>query len=259
MRRTVVAFHAHPDDESLLTAGTMARAAAQGHRVVMVLATDGDPGRGPREAGAGGRRLAEARRSAQVLGVARVAHLGYADSGLGPDPAGPAAFVRAPVAEAAGRLAAILQEERADVLLSHDRNGGYGHRDHVRVHEVGALAARLAGTPRRLEATIPRETIRRAVGLASRFHRFEAGDLDRAYSARSEITHRIPVHRYASRKRASLRAHASQTAPEGGADRTLSALLRIPRPIFDLVLGWEWFTDPDHRGPVSHDIFAGLP
>ena len=75
-------------------------------------------------------------------------------------------------------------------------------------------------------------------------------------SARSEITHRISVHRYASRKRASLRAHASQT---GGVDRTLSVLARIPRPIYDLVFGWEWFVDPDHRGPLSHDIFAGLP
>ncbi|MEV4624018.1 PIG-L family deacetylase [Asanoa sp. NPDC049573] len=256
MTHTVVAFQAHPDDEALLTAGTMARAAAAGHRVVMVVATDGDPG------GAGGLgaiRLAETRRSAGVLGVARVEHLGYADSGLGPGRAGRAAFVSAPVGEAAERLAAILREERADVLLSNDRNGGYGHRDHIRVHEVGALAVRLAGTARCLQATIPRETVRWAVGLASRFGPFDAGELDRAYSARSDITHRIPVHRYVSRKRASLRAHASQTAAKGGADRTLAALLRIPRPVYDLVAGWEWFIDPDHRGPVSRDIFAGLP
>lgn len=268
MTRTLVAFHAHPDDEALLTAGTMARAAAEGHRVIMVIATDGGLGGEEYAADArlGERRLAEARESARVLGVAQVEHLGYADSGLGPetypDPPGRTRFVRAPVEEAAQRLAAILREERADMLLSHDRNGGYGHRDHIRVHEVGARAAELAGTPRLLEATIPRDTICRAVDLASKVYRFPTEfdriGLDRAYSARSEITHRISVRRYAAQKRASLRAHASQTATDGGADRTLAAFLRIPRPFFDLVFGWEWFIDPDHQGPVARDVFAGL-
>jgi LmbE family N-acetylglucosaminyl deacetylase len=269
VRRTLVAFHAHPDDEALLTAGTMARAAAQGHRVVMVIATDGDLG-SDEYAGdgrLGERRLGEARESARVLGVARVEHLGYADSGLGPqtspDPPGRTRFVRVPVEEAAERLATILREERADVLLSDDRNGGYGHRDHVRVHHVGARAAELAGTPRRLEATIPRDWICRAVDLAAKVYRFppefDRGHLDRTYSAGSEITHRIPVRRYAARKRASLRAHASQTAADGGADRTLAAILRIPRPFYDLVFRWEWFIDSHHRGPLSRDVFEGLP
>jgi LmbE family N-acetylglucosaminyl deacetylase len=266
--RTLVAFQAHPDDESLLTAGTMARAAAQGHRVVMVIATDGDLGSEDPAAGAGlgGRRLMEAHQSARVLGVARVEHLGYADSGMGPetypDPPGHTRFVRAPVEEAAERLAAILREERAGVLLSHDPNGGYGHRDHVRVHEVGARAAALAGTPRVLEATIPREAIRRAVDLAAKVHLlppgFDRDGIERTYSARSEITHRVRVARYAGAKRASLRAHASQTAADTGADRTLAALLRIPRPFYDLVFGWEWYIDRDHQGPVSRDIFEGL-
>ncbi len=156
MPYTLLAFHAHPDDEALLTSGTMARAAAEGHRVVVVVATDGDLGLAATEYAADGhlgeRRLAELRESAQALGVARVEHLGYADSGLDdaayPDPLDRVRFVRAPVEEAAERLATLLREEQADVLLSYDRNGGYGHRDHVRVHEVGARAAALAGTPR---------------------------------------------------------------------------------------------------------------
>lgn len=268
MTRTLVAFHAHPDDEALLTAGTMARAVAEGHRVVMVVATDGDLGTEEYSPDGrfGERRLAEARKSAHVLGVARVEHLGYADSGLGPqtypDPPGRSRFVHAPVEEAAERLAAILRDEHADLLLSNDRNGGYGHRDHVRVHEVGARAAELAGTPRVLQATIPRELICRAVDLASKVYRFppefDRSSLEGAYSARSEITHRIRVHRYAAQKRASLRAHASQTAAKGGADRALAGFLRIPRPVYDLVFGWEWFIDLDHRGPVSRDVFEGL-
>ena len=89
MPRTLLAFHAHPDEEALLTSGTMARAAAEGHRVVLVVATDGELGLASQEYAAdgalAGRRMAELRRSAAALGVARVEHLGYADSGLGPE------------------------------------------------------------------------------------------------------------------------------------------------------------------------------
>ena len=89
MTHTLIAFHAHPDDEALLTAGTMARAAAEGHRVVLVVATDGDLGLAAStyagDGHLGERRLAELRASADHLGVARVEHLGYADSGLGPE------------------------------------------------------------------------------------------------------------------------------------------------------------------------------
>ena len=43
-RFTLVSFHAHPDDEALMTGGTLARAAADGHRVVLVVATAGERG-----------------------------------------------------------------------------------------------------------------------------------------------------------------------------------------------------------------------
>ena len=293
MPRTLVAFHAHPDDEALLTSGTMARAAAEGHRVVLVLATDGGLGLAASSfrsepGGLGSVRLAEAQRSAAALGVAHVEWLGYADSGSGPElhpnPPGEVRFCRAPVDEAAERLAAILRTERADVLLSYDRHGGYGHRDHVRVHEVAARAAEIAQTPRVLEATVPRDLLVRAIRLVGRFYRFpdefDPTSFERSYSARSEITHRIGVRRFASAKRASMRAHASQASgagarrggdgPEGQeanadaaqtGDRTLDAFLRIPRPVFDLVFGREWFRDPRHPegAPVSTDVFAGLP
>lgn len=272
MTRTLVAFHAHPDDEALLTAGTMARAAAHGHRVILVVATDGDlglAGGSYRAAGLGRRRLGEVQESARALGVERVDYLGYADSGLNgevpPDPPGRVRFVHAPVEEAAEKLASILVTERADVLLSYDRNGGYGHRDHVRVHEVAAAAAAMAGTPRILEATVPRDMICRALRLAGRLYRFppefDATSFQRSFSPREAITHRIPVARYAAAKRAAMRAHASQATADGLADRTLAAFLRIPRPLFDLVFGREWYVDPAaHPGaPVSRDVFEGLP
>ncbi len=270
MRRTLVAFHAHPDDEALLTAGTMARAAAEGHRVVLVVATDGGLGLASREYARdlAARRRAEALASADALGVARVEFLGYADSGLGPgldpDPPDRVRFVRAPVAEAAARLADLLAEEDADVLLGYDRNGGYGHRDHVHVHDVAVAAARLAGTPRLLEATVPRDTISRAVRLAARVYpfpdEFDPTSFDRAYSPRAEITHRVGVVRYARAKRAAMRAHASQATADDGADRTLAAFLRIPRPLFDVVFGREWFAAPSRTpgAPIARDVFEGL-
>ena len=272
MTRTLLAFHAHPDDEALLTSGTMARAAAEGHRVIVVVATDGDLGAASHEftgdGRLGARRMAELHESARALGVSRVEHLGYADSGLDgdvlPDPPGRVRFVRAPLDEAAGRLAEILREESVDVLLSYDRNGGYGHRDHVRVNEVGARAAELAKTPRVLQATVPRDTICRAIRLAARVYRFppafDQTSFERAFSPRGEITHRISVRRYVAAKRASMRAHVSQSSAEGGGDRTLAAFLRIPRPLYDLVFGREWFIDPARPSgaPIARDVFEDL-
>jgi LmbE family N-acetylglucosaminyl deacetylase len=169
---TIVAFHAHPDDEAVLTGGTLAKAAAQGHRVFIVTATDGRMGDGRDST-----RLDELRCSAAILGASRVECLDYADSGYGPqfydDPPGRVRFARAAVDEAARRLAAILRAEDAQLLLSYQANGGYGHRDHMQVHHVGKMAAALANTPRVLEATMPRELLRR-VGEACRVVRLPA-------------------------------------------------------------------------------------
>ncbi|MEO7234366.1 MAG: PIG-L family deacetylase, partial [Lapillicoccus sp.] len=212
MGRTLVAFHAHPDDEALLTSGTMARAAAEGHRVVLVVATDGGLGLAAREyvgrsdtsdTALGSVRMAELQASATALGTARVETLGYADSGLGPetlpDPPGRVRFVRADPEEAAQRLAAILREEEPDVLLTYDANGGYGHRDHVKVHAVGARAAEIAGTPTVLQATVPRDLMVRAVRLAGRLYRFppefDPTSFERAYSPSASVTHRVSVRR----------------------------------------------------------------
>jgi hypothetical protein len=73
--------------------------------------------------------------------------------------------------EAAGQLAALLRQEHADVLLSYDPNGGYGHRDHVKVHQVGKRAAELAGVATVLEATLPRELVERLARLARTLRR----------------------------------------------------------------------------------------
>lgn len=264
-----VFFHAHPDDEALLTSGTMAKAAAAGHRVVLVVATDGALGLTSSAYGEPSdlakTRLAEVQASADALGVARVVNLGYADSGLGPvthrDGTGRTRFADADVDEAADKLVQILREEQADLFTSYDPTGGYGHPDHVQVHKVGAKAADLTGIPV-LEATVPRDLLVKGINLAAKVYKFPPEfDIDsyrRAYSAKEQITHRIDVRHQIKAKRASMRAHASQAVADGGADRTLAAFLRIPRPIYDLVFGREWYVNPRHTGPVSHDIFEDI-
>ena len=251
---TVVSFHAHPDDEALLTGGTLARLTAEGHRVIVVVATDGIMGSrdsGQTAAPGGRSRLDELRDSATVLGVARVVHLGYADSGHGPvlypDPPDRQRFVRADTGEAAERLAVVVSQEQADLLLSYDRAGGYGHRDHVAVHLVGRRAASATGV-RLLEATIPREWAVRTVRLLHLPRLLVRHDVHSARAwgtPRSQLTHRVEVRRFAARKRAALAAHKSQIGFRAGrGSRAFWLLVRLPVPVFALLLGREWFVEP---------------
>jgi len=262
---TVVSFHAHPDDEALLTAGTLARAAADGHRVVLVVATAGEAGLASQgeHADLAERRTRELAVSACALGVARVEVLGYADSGWGGAGAAAAArtFSDLPPEEVAARLADILRAEHADVLTTYDAAGGYGHPDHVQVHRVGRLAAELAGTPVVLEATLDRRFIDRVVRVLRQLGRVvpvpDLPDTSRAFTARADLTHEVDVRAHLDAKLASLRAHVSQT---GGGPRTLALLLRLPRPLARRVLGREWFREPGQSpgGVLEDDIFASL-
>ena len=271
---TLVSFHAHPDDEALLTGGTLARAAAEGHRVVLVTATAGEAGLsgdGMRDAASlEARRRRELADSARALGCARWELLGYADSGW--DPTGrsrPAAdsFAGLDPEGPAQRLAAILTEEQADVLTVYDAHGGYGHPDHVQVHLVGVRAAELAGTATVLEATIDRVLLQRVasalrwvpgVGRLVPPDRFGG-----AFLPRAELTHRVDVRRHLAAKRAALAAHHSQTTgsePGQSPVRTLSLLLRLPRPMLAPALGREWFRERgrEQDGPLLDDVFASL-
>jgi LmbE family N-acetylglucosaminyl deacetylase len=180
-------------------------------------------------------------------------HLGYADSGAGPvlfeDPPGSTRFARADVEEAARKLAGLLADEHADLLLSHDPQGGYGHPDHVRVHQVGAQAARLAGV-RVVEATVPRELIARFGRLLLTLRLVTRHRLDRMRGygmPQSAITHRVDVRRYAAQKRAGLAAHKTDVFSRGRTARLFRALVRSPLPMFRIACGTEWFAEPGGR------------
>lgn len=269
---TVVAFNAHPDDEALLTGGTLAMLSAQGHRVVLVTATDGGEGLSSAAyrvgAGLGTHRRAELEASAAALGAAEVVHLGYADSGhdgpVPPDPPGCRRFVNVPTQEAADQLAAVLRREAADLLIGYDEAGGYGHRDHLKAHRVARAAAAAAGTSRLVEATVPRERILRTLRAIGTVYRFPGGftpdEMAQAYTPLERITHHIDVRPHLSAKRAALRAHASQASgDDAGAARTLAAVLRLPRPLSTAVLGREYFVDPQlPPGTVHTDLLQGL-
>jgi N-acetyl-1-D-myo-inositol-2-amino-2-deoxy-alpha-D-glucopyranoside deacetylase len=242
---TAVFFHAHPDDESIATGGTMARMAAEGHRVVLVTATRGELGEVPDGLLAEGetlaeRRVAELSAACAALGVRRHEYLGYRDSGMAGESTNddPACFWQADVEEAAARLATIIEEERADVMVAYDENGGYGHPDHIQVHRVGMRAGRLAGTARVYMATMNRDYL---VSLASKSKDFgmtmsdeERAGLDSLGVVERRITTAVDVHAFLDRKRRAMEAHASQIAET-------SFFLAMPDEAFAAVWGTEWF------------------
>jgi LmbE family N-acetylglucosaminyl deacetylase len=262
MPGTLVSFHAHPDDEAILVAGTLALASDAGHRVVLVFATRGDLGEvdeGVLEASEelGDRRAEEARRAAEVLGVARVEFLGYGDSGMIDTPTNDVAgsFWTADVEEAARQLAAILEEEDAEVITAYDERGGYGHPDHIQVHRVGVRAAELAGTPRCYAATVSRQHFQKLA-------REQAADAPDDPPPRDEndevdigvddssITTVVDVSSVIDRKRAAMAAHPSQIGEE-------SFFLALDDDMFLRTWGTEWFIRLDTTPPSTETWLFG--
>jgi LmbE family N-acetylglucosaminyl deacetylase len=270
--RTLVCFHAHPDDEVLGTGGTIARASGEGHRVVLVVATNGEHGETPDDLGPGetlaDRRRAETEASARILGIDRVVWLGYADSGMTgwPQNADPDNFMNADVDDVAARLAAVLREEDAEVLTIYDWHGNYGHPDHIAVHRVGVAAAALVPEVRVLEATMNRDAFVRAMNAlrdagvgpigpdGETIEEFDpngpADDGNPMGMTEAEITLAVDVTPFVGAKRKAMRAHASQI------DDT-SWFLEMPEDAMVSSFGTEWYIEHDRRPPYRTGwIFA---
>jgi LmbE family N-acetylglucosaminyl deacetylase len=245
-RPCLVAFHAHPDDEAIFTGGTIALAVAAGWRVVLVVATSGEQGATPDwlTGELAANRRAETLVSARVLGVEKVEFLGYGDSGVatsgdepGPAPGRSVTFGTAPASELVGRLRQILIDENATALTSYDRIGVYGHRDHVRVHEIAASAVAGTGCDL-LEATFSRHDLRRLrddlLGRGLDPRSWPPALVDAIGSDDGVELIAVDVSAHLAQKMAAMAAHASQVVEA-------PSFMGLPPGAFHRLLGVEWF------------------
>ena len=258
---TAVFFHAHPDDEAIATGGSMAKAARDGHRVVLVCATRGEQGKpqpGVLDEGEElwRRRERELGQAARILGVSRLEFLGYADSGMMGEASNdaPGSFWTADVEEAARRLARILDEEKPQVLTVYDPNGGYGHPDHIQVHRVGMRAAELSDVRDVFMSTINRDHTMRLIAQADEVG-FEVDDevRDSVHTwgvPEGDIDTAVDVTGFLNEKRAAMAAHASQIAAN-------SPFLGMPPNVFAVAWGTEWYVrvSGDHQGGRGGSLF----
>ncbi|MHC3002540.1 N-acetyl-1-D-myo-inositol-2-amino-2-deoxy-alpha-D-glucopyranoside deacetylase [Gordonia sp. GN26] len=286
--RRLLLVHAHPDDETIMTGGTIARHLAEGVDVRVVTFTLGEEGEviGDEYAqlvadgGAdqlGGYRIAELTRALAALSPAdgptlTPRFLGGAgrwrDSGMAGAPSAnhPRALVQAPFGEPVGVLLDLLRDFAPQVVVSYDASGTYGHPDHKLVHEVTAAAvarAREAGAgPAKLyESVTERSALENGLAAARAvpdgWRMPHPGELP-SYPD-DQITTEIDVRAYYAHKVAGLAAHATQvTVAPSGTEYALSN--NILQPIVD----HEHFilTDHDPRpaldGNRETDLFAGI-
>jgi LmbE family N-acetylglucosaminyl deacetylase len=269
---TLMAVHAHPDDEVTGTGGVFARYAAEGIRTVLVTCTDGGCGDGPNgvkwgEPGHDPAEVARIRRaelaeSCAILGVTDLELLGYADSGMmgWASNDAPGAFWATPVDDAAQRLAGLFEKYRPDVVVTYDANGFYGHPDHIQAHRITRAAVELtAGTvapAKGYETTFPHSMLQT---FADRMRENgadweEDDDLPEIGLPDESISTWIDARDFADHKFRSLAAHASQ--PE------IDAFLKLGIDLFTELLGVETFVRvrdttgrPEGR---ETDLFAGL-
>ena len=154
---TLMTVHAHPDDETIGTGGTMAKAVQQGRRVVLVTCTRGEMGEivvpemdtPDNHRRLGEIRAAELERAMRHLGVTEWENLGYRDSDMMGRPGNRDArsFWQANLDEAIGRLVFLVRTYQPDVITTYNDFGGYGHPDHIRTHLVAVGAFARAGDP----------------------------------------------------------------------------------------------------------------
>ncbi|MER8185893.1 PIG-L family deacetylase [Kitasatospora sp. NPDC094015] len=270
---TLMAVHAHPDDEATGTGGVLARYAAEGIRTVLVTCTDGgcgdgpggvkpgDPGHDPAAVVAMRRRELEA--SCEVLGVDHLELLDYADSGMmgwaTNDASG--AFWGTPVAEGAARLAELLERYRPDVVVTYDENGFYGHPDHIQANRITMAALATSGlTPKVYWTTAPRSMMQKFGEVMREFDSdweepdpAQAAEMAKIGLPDEEITTWVDTTEFGGRKFDALAAHASQGEN--------IFFLKMGKERFTELMGVETFVrvqDTTGAAVPENDLFAGL-
>ncbi len=269
---TLMAVHAHPDDEASSTGGVLAKYADEGVRTIVVTCTNGEFGDAPGgiKPGVDGHdkdevaqlRIAELRRSAKILGLTELELLGYHDSGM-PDwdyKDLPDAFCNVPQPEVEARISALIERYRPQVVITYDPEGAYQHPDHVHAARSAIAAVASSGIPAKLYLTAMRRSDWKKVFEALREAGEEVPDWDMtpedvAKMDREEqrITTTVDIGSVLERKRDALLTHASQISE--------SWLSKIPSGVAAEVFGRESFilaTDQTRAAVPETDLFAGL-
>ncbi|MGH3869925.1 MAG: N-acetyl-1-D-myo-inositol-2-amino-2-deoxy-alpha-D-glucopyranoside deacetylase [Pseudonocardiaceae bacterium] len=277
----VVVVHAHPDDETLWTGGMIARYAAAGVAVTLVTCTLGEQGEvcdaelrdlaADRADQLGGYRVAELRAACAALGVTDQWFLGgigrWRDSGMVVEPGArasvpadlhPRAFAAGVLAEQIDALVEVLERVRPQVVVSYGPDGGYGHPDHVRAHQVTmAAAARVSEVVRVFWAVQPVSAV--ADGIAA-LHVMPGLPFPLPDGlpgvADAEVTTRLDVTAHRSARLAAMRAHHTQVRVwSAGPHQAFALSDGVARPVLDI----EHFTlARGTAGGVQDDLFGGL-
>lgn len=233
--------HAHPDDESINNGATMAAYVARGARVTLVTCTRGEEGEilvpelahlaSDKEDGLGAHREIELAAAMKELGVADFRFLGapekfWRDSGMigTPQNARPDVFWNCDLDEAARQLEKIIHEIKPHVLITYDENGGYGHPDHIKAHQVAMRAAELARSNgweiqkiywNTIPVSVIEEGIEAMKGTGVDFFGVEKAE-DFPFAAPDElVTTVFNGDEFVERKMAAMRAHPTQIAVDG--------------------------------------------
>ena len=283
-QQTLLGIFAHPDDESFGPGGTLARYAAEGKAVHVIIATDGIAGSveqdhemGVHETLAQVRSL-ELSNAAIQLGVSTIWSLPYRDSGMRntPENQHPDALVQQPLEQTIQEVLGYIRRLRPDVIITHDPFGGYGHPDHIRVCEATTAAFYLARSeaskhngkdndyagPQKLYYTaFDKRMLKVMVRLMplmgqdpTAIGRNKDINLVEISRWRTPVHTRIDVVPYLLRKEAASRAHASQYS--GG-----PTFIRIlPPPIRRRFVSGETFTRayPAPLPTLETDLFTGV-
>ncbi|MEU5784870.1 PIG-L family deacetylase [Micromonospora lupini] len=268
---TLMAVHAHPDDEATSTGGVLARYAAEGVTTVLVTCTDGRCGDGPGGVKPGepghdpaavvAMRQTELEASCATLKVTHLETLGYADSGMMGWSTNdePGSFWTTPVAEAADRLADLIRRYQPDVIVTYDENGFYGHPDHIQAHRITMAAVAQSDVPAKVYWTTVPRTAFVEFGRIMKELGVEWADPDPSSDVPElglpddEITTWVDTRSYGAQKFEALAAHASQTEN--------IFFLQLGQERFTELMGTETFVrvrDTTDAPVPEDDLFAGL-
>ena len=260
--RKIVGVFAHPDDESLLAGGTLARYAAEGADCAVLTCTGGEAG-DSWDPTVDPTRISEVRReelreACRRLGVRHVELLSYEDSGI-PARGRPGSLAAARAGAVADEIRAVLERHAPDVVITHDATGGYGHPDHMCVSEGTRLAVgSMERAPLLYFVVIPTRVVDEfqrafaAAGLRAGRAAAAGADMERDVGVPDEeVTATIDVSEHVRTKRSAVSAHRTQMIGH--------ALFRLPSPVLARLWSEEHFSraGATRRDAVARDLFAG--